>query len=57
MTDIIALIPAADAPQRINLKCDPVRALILRQDFPEITPGYHMNKQHWNTYELVVGKV
>lgn len=36
----------------INLKCDPTEALMLRQIFPAVTPGYHMNKQHWNTVLL-----
>lgn len=36
----------------INLKCDPIEALMLRQIFPGVTPGYHMNKQHWNTVLL-----
>lgn len=49
---MFALTPAAEHPKHINLKCDPVRAQILRQDYPEITPGYHMNKQHWNTLDL-----
>lgn len=34
---------------RVNLKCDPERALELRATHPSIIPGYHMNKQHWNT--------
>jgi predicted DNA-binding protein (MmcQ/YjbR family) len=33
----------------VNLKCDPERAVDLRERYPGITPGYHMNKQHWNT--------
>ena len=33
----------------INLKCDPQRALELREQYSGIVPGYHMNKQHWNT--------
>jgi len=33
----------------INLKCDPERAIDLRATHPEILPGYHMNKRHWNT--------
>lgn len=33
----------------INLKCEPERAIELRERFPGITPGYHMNKKHWNT--------
>ena len=35
-----------------NLKCDPQEALMLRDIFPEVKPGYHMNKQHWNTVQL-----
>ena len=34
---------------RVNLKCDPDRALELRAEWEEIQPGYHMNKKHWNT--------
>lgn len=47
------LLPGA--PEKVastNLKCDPTEALMLRQIFPAITPGYHMNKQHWNTVLL-----
>ena len=36
----------------INLKCDPERAVELRERYPGITPGYHMNKKHWNTVML-----
>jgi len=32
-----------------NAKCDPDRAIKLREEYPGIIPGYHMNKQHWNT--------
>ncbi|MFM7727093.1 MAG: MmcQ/YjbR family DNA-binding protein [Flavobacteriales bacterium] len=32
-----------------NLKCDPERAVELREQFDGITSGYHMNKKHWNT--------
>jgi predicted DNA-binding protein (MmcQ/YjbR family) len=49
---MFALMPASDEPVSINLKCDPTWAIRLRQDYPEITPGYHMNKQHWNTLDL-----
>ena len=35
--------------ESINLKCDPVRALELREKYEEVHPGYHMNKKHWNT--------
>ena len=37
---------------RINLKCDPDQALFLRDMFTAVTPGYHMNKTHWNTVLL-----
>ncbi len=33
----------------LNLKCDPLLAEQLRAANPQITPGYHMNKKHWNT--------
>ena len=36
----------------INLKCDPDEALILRDIFEAVRPGYHMNKRHWNTVVL-----
>ncbi|NBS25777.1 MAG: MmcQ/YjbR family DNA-binding protein [Gammaproteobacteria bacterium] len=35
-----------------NLKCDPEEAIMLRDLFDEVMPGYHMNKKHWNTLEL-----
>ncbi|UBZ09053.1 MmcQ/YjbR family DNA-binding protein [Leeuwenhoekiella palythoae] len=38
---------------RINLKCDPEEAILLREKYPEsVLPGYHMNKQLWNTVVL-----
>jgi predicted DNA-binding protein (MmcQ/YjbR family) len=33
----------------VNLKCDPEKAIELREQYPFIQPGYHMNKKHWNT--------
>ena len=33
----------------MNLKCDPDEALELRERFPAVLPGYHMNKKYWNT--------
>ncbi len=36
----------------INLKCDPEEARILRDIFKSVIPGYHMNKEHWNTLIL-----
>lgn len=37
---------------RMNLKCEPNQALMLRDFFEAVIPGYHMNKQHWNTIKL-----
>ena len=36
-------------PLRFNAKCDPDEALQLRETYPCVLPGYHMNKKHWNT--------
>ncbi|MCK5776315.1 MAG: MmcQ/YjbR family DNA-binding protein [Bacteroidales bacterium] len=41
-----------DGDLSINLKCDPERAIVLREEHPEIIPGWHMNKKHWNTIDL-----
>ena len=34
---------------RFNVKCDPDKAIELREEFSSVLPGYHMNKKHWNT--------
>jgi len=36
----------------LNLKCDPERAIALREQYPAIQPGYHMSKVHWNTVKM-----
>lgn len=36
----------------INLKCDPFLAIDLRERYSSVTPGYHMNKKHWNTITI-----
>ncbi len=36
-------------PVEFNVKCNPEKAITLRETYPCIRPGYHMNKQHWNT--------
>jgi predicted DNA-binding protein (MmcQ/YjbR family) len=48
---MFALIPL-DKVGSINLKCDPERAILLREEFNGIKPGWHMNKTHWNTVIL-----
>ena len=49
---MFALASLDEVPPRVNLKCDPERALDLRDRYEEVQPGYHMNKKHWNTVEL-----
>lgn len=39
-------------PLRITLKCDPEKAIDLRERYESIIPGYHSNKKHWNTMIL-----
>jgi predicted DNA-binding protein (MmcQ/YjbR family) len=41
----------------INLKCDPIQADLLRSIFESVTPGWHMNKEHWNTVYIDGGDV
>lgn len=36
-------------PIQFNVKCDPEKAIELREQYPCVLPGYHMNKKHWNT--------
>ena len=36
-------------PLQVNLKCDPEKAVELREEYDSVQPGYHMNKKHWNT--------
>lgn len=41
-----------DGFMSVNLKCDPGRAVQLREEHEGILPGYHMNKKHWNTVRM-----
>jgi predicted DNA-binding protein (MmcQ/YjbR family) len=36
----------------VSLKCDPGYAMALREQYPAVTPGYHLNKRHWNSVRL-----
>ncbi len=49
---IFAIYSPTAEPLRLNLKCDPERAIQLREEYESILPGYHMNKRHWNTLVL-----
>jgi len=46
----VFLLTGLDEEQlSFNVKCDPDKAIELREEFPCVIPGYHMNKKHWNT--------
>jgi predicted DNA-binding protein (MmcQ/YjbR family) len=38
-----------NSPLQFNVKCDPAKAIELREQYGAVQPGYHMNKKHWNT--------
>ena len=50
MGKVFAITGLDDEEFKVNLKCDPERAIELRDEYPgRIEPGFHMNKKHWNT--------
>lgn len=49
---MFALLAADAAPPQISLKCEPAHAQFLRDSFAAVQPGYHLNKEHWNTVTL-----
>ena len=51
MVKIFALLPV-DGGLTISLKCDPIFATLLRDTYPAVTPGWHLNKRHWNTVKV-----
>lgn len=53
MGKIFSICPLERIPSQVNLKCDPERAIELREEYDgAIYPGFHMNKTHWNTVEI-----
>src|ERR687894_1944136 len=49
---IFALSALDRTPLAVSVKCEPDLAVALRDSHPEIRPGYHLNKRHWNTITL-----
>ena len=49
---MFALLDLSEDSRGISLKCDPELAIELRARFPEVTPAWHFNKQHWNGVDL-----
>ena len=52
---IFLLLDLNSNPVSFNVKCEPIIALSLREKYPFVKPGYHMNKQHWNTVTAEIG--
>ena len=52
---VFAILSAERGPGTITLKADPEDARALVSEFPEVTPGYHMNKKHWISVALPSG--
>lgn len=46
---IFLLVSLSSVPLQFNVKCDPEKAIELREQYSSVLPGYHMNKKHWNT--------
>ena len=51
--DKIFLLIGLNNPDSFNVKCDPEKAISLRDEYEEVQPGYHMNKTHWNTVSMI----
>ena len=49
---IFAITGLDDPEFKVNLKCDPDRSVLLREEYESIRPGWHMNKRHWNTVHV-----
>ena len=49
---MFALIQEGSDPLRLSLKCDPQLAILLREKYETVLPGYHLSKKHWNTVIL-----
>ena len=46
---IFLLVSLSSVPLQFNVKCNPEKAVELREQYSSVLPGYHMNKKHWNT--------
>lgn len=49
MGKVFLLAGLDSQPLQFNVKCEPNKALELRENYTCVIPGYHMNKQHWNS--------
>ncbi|MDF1571688.1 MAG: MmcQ/YjbR family DNA-binding protein [Bacteroidales bacterium] len=49
---MFAVLDLSEEKRGVTLKCDPERAIGLREHFEEVTPAWHFNKQHWNGVDI-----
>jgi len=49
---MFALVAEDSHPIRLSVKCDPQLAVLLREKYESVMPGFHLNKKHWNTVLL-----
>ena len=49
---MFAIVEEDADPLRVSLKCEPEIAVVLRESYASVTPGYHLNKRRWNTVTL-----
>ena len=47
--DKMFALTSLDEELSVNLKCDPEKAVQLREEYESVIPGFHMNKRLWNT--------
>ena len=49
---MFALSGLENHPSAVNLKCDPEKSMLLREQFEDVIEGFHMSKKHWNTITI-----
>jgi predicted DNA-binding protein (MmcQ/YjbR family) len=49
---MFAISALGRTPLQVSVKCEPELAVQLRDTYPAIQPGWHLNKRHWNTITL-----
>ncbi|HAC22517.1 MAG TPA: MmcQ-like protein [Porphyromonadaceae bacterium] len=52
MHKMFLLLPLDGIKRSISVKCNPEKALALREDYEAVQPAYHFNKKHWNSIDL-----
>ena len=52
LNKMFALTSLSSEEFKVSLKCDPNKALLLRDEYESIIPAFHMNKKHWNAVNV-----